>query len=151
MKKLLLVIILSVGFIFTTTQAQAKIGDGKKFLGCSTLHYPDENMRAIFEEHIFPNPDIIPVPLSETFRLDINYLMMAENATIMNVVASHPWWQIKDKKISTEKGISVVSFTISGSWNPSNQPVQDWPGGMSAQFLKLSTRLTIHLLDWEYG
>jgi len=76
-------------------------------------------------------------PLSKTFRLNSNYLMMAENATIINVVASHPWWQVEDKKVSTEKGISVISFTVNGSWNPSNQPVQDWPGGNECSIFKI--------------
>ena len=106
------------------------IGNEKGAIGCSTLHYPNDNMRAVYEEHIYPIENLTnpPLPLPDkNFKVDVNYLMMAEGATIVNVVSAHPWWQVKNKKIYREKGVSTTSFEINGSWNPVRQPVQDWP------------------------
>ena len=63
----------------------------------------------------------------KNFFVNVNFVLAGEDARFINVLPSHPWWNIENKKVSNENGISLLTFNVSGKWNPLRQQTGDWP------------------------
>lgn len=118
--------------LFSSSFCFAQLGEqeGKTFMSTATFFKPDQNLRAIYEINIWPVENISdpPGPLPDkNFFVNANCVFAGEDATFINALPSHTWWVIENKRISNDNGISLLTFNISGRWNPLRQQTSDWP------------------------
>lgn len=118
--------------ILSSSFAYAQLGDqeGKDYMSTGTFHKPNQDLIAIYEMSLYPIENLSNPPAQlpdKNFFVNVNCVLAGENAKFINVLPSHTWWNIENKRISNENGFSLLTFNISGRWNPLRQQTGDWP------------------------